>query len=174
MKTLIGPFTQILTLAGLPLKGALRDDDLQIILQGGVIVENGLIMAVGAFEILHKQNPGVDIREIEEDNVLLPGFIECHTHMCYAGNRAKDYAARIQGKTYQEIAKAGGGIWDSVIQTRVAKDEELIRLLHERAQGHLNQGITTMEVKSGYGWNIEGELKMLKTIVGVAAKTGMN
>jgi len=171
---LIGPFTQILTLAGLPLKGALRDDDLQIIPQGGVLIEDGLILAVGDFDVLSKQNPMTKILEVYEDYVLLPGFIDCHTHMCYAGNRAKDYAMRIQGKSYLDIAKAGGGIWDSVVQTRNAPADELSKVLQQRAEEHLGQGITTMEVKSGYGLNLESEIKQLKTIVEVAAKTGIN
>jgi len=161
-------------MAGLPLRGALHDDDLQVISQGGVLVEDGLIMAVGPFEILHKQNPDLQAHEMGDDYVLLPGFIDCHTHMCFAGSRAKDYAMRIQGKTYLEIAKTGGGIWDSVTQTRAANEIELVTLLKDRALGHLHQGITTMEVKSGYGLNAESELKMLKAIVGVAANTGMN
>jgi imidazolonepropionase len=120
MKKLIGPFTQILPLTGLALKGALKDDDLQIIPQGGVFVENGRIIAVDDFEKLRKANPLTHIQKITGSHVLLPGFIDCHTHICFAGTRAKDYAMRIQGKSYLEIAKAGGGIWDSVTQTRAA------------------------------------------------------
>src|ERR1700761_1862398 len=122
---LIGPFTRILTLAGLHLKGALKDDDLHIIRHGGVLVENGLIIAIDDFETLRKRAPSVLIEEIEGDQVLLPGFIDCHTHICFAGNRAKDYAMRIQGNSYLEIAKAGGGIWDSETQTRAASEEQL-------------------------------------------------
>jgi imidazolonepropionase len=171
MKTLIGPFTQILTLAGLPLKGALHDDDLQIIPQGGALVENGRIVSVDDFEKLYKENLSVDIKEIQSDCVLLPGFVDCHTHICFAGNRAKDYAMRIQGKSYLEIAKAGGGIWDSVTQTRVANEEELTRLLLQRANRHLNEGVTTIEVKSGYGLNIESELKQLRAIKVASVQT---
>jgi imidazolonepropionase len=108
MKTLHGPFTQILPLTGLPLKGALKDDQLQIIPNGGIVTENGLILAIGDFEALRKQNPLAQVNEIEGDGVLLPGFVDCHTHICFAGSRAKDYALRIQGKTYLEIAKSGG------------------------------------------------------------------
>src|ERR1700722_11550843 len=148
MKKLIGPFTQILTLAGLAMKGALSDDDLQIIPQGGVLVENGLILAVDDFEILQKANPSTTIEEITGDHVLLPGFVDCHTHICFAGSRAKDYAMRIQGKSYLEIAKAGGGIWDSVTQTRAADETLLTELLLQRAERHLAEGVTTIEVKS--------------------------
>ena len=171
MKKLIGPFTQILTLAGMPLKGALKDDDLHIIPQGGILVENGLILAVGDFKKLHKENPSARIEEIEGDNVLLPGFVDCHTHICFAGSRAKDYAMRIQGKTYLEIAKAGGGIWDSVTQTRAADEAELTALLLQRIERHLSEGVTTIEVKSGYGLETHSELKQLRAIAAASAKT---
>lgn len=171
MKKLIGPFTQILTLAGLPLKGALSDDDLQVIPQGGVLVENGLIIAVDFFEKLRKENPSVQIEEITGEQVLLPGFVDCHTHICFAGSRAKDYAMRIQGKSYLEIARAGGGIWDSVVQTRAADEELLTGLLLQRVQRHLAEGVTTIEVKSGYGLETRSELKQLRAIAAASAKT---
>lgn len=171
MRTLIGPFTQILTLAGLSLKGALRDDDLQIISHGGVVVENGFIVSVDGFEKLYKENLSAQIREIHNDNVLLPGFVDCHTHICFAGNRAKDYALRIQGKTYLEIAATGGGIWDSVTQTRSATEEQLTVSLLQRIERHLSEGVTTIEVKSGYGLSLESELKQLKAIKTASTKT---
>lgn len=171
MKKLIGPFTQILPLTGLALKGALMDDDMHIIPQGGVLVENGLILAVDDFESLRKANPSAQIQEIIGDHVLLPGFLDCHTHICFAGTRAKDYAMRIQGKTYLEIAKAGGGIWDSVMQTRAADEETLTQLVLQRAERHLSEGVTTIEVKSGYGLETQSELKQLRAIAAAAKKT---
>jgi imidazolonepropionase len=171
MKKLIGPFTQILPLTGLALKGALKDDDLQIIPQGGVFVENGRIIAVDDFEKLRKANPLTHIQKITGSHVLLPGFIDCHTHICFAGTRAKDYAMRIQGKSYLEIAKAGGGIWDSVTQTRAADEETLTQLLLQKAERHLAEGVTTIEVKSGYGLETQSELKQLRVIAAAAAKT---
>ncbi|MDP9078011.1 MAG: imidazolonepropionase [Bacteroidota bacterium] len=171
MKTLHGPFSQILPLAGMPLKGALKDDQLQIIPDGGIVVENGLIIAVGNFEMLHKQNPSAQINEIEGNGVLLPGFVDCHTHICFAGSRAKDYAMRIQGKTYLEIAKAGGGIWDSVTQTRAADEALLTELLLKRIERHLAEGVTTIEVKSGYCLSVEQELKQLRAIKAAASQT---
>jgi len=164
---LIGPFKQILTLAGLPLKGAIADDKLQIIPNGGVLVEDGLIVEVGDFESLRKANHKVTIEEIRNEQVLLPGFVDCHTHLCFAGDRSKDYAMRIAGKSYLEIAKAGGGIWDSVTQTRQASQDELAALLTQRINRHLKDGITTIEVKSGYGLNTEDELKQLRAIQSV-------
>lgn len=174
MKTLIGPFTQILTLAGLPLKGALRDDDLQVISQGGVLVENGRIVSVDDFKKLYKENRSAEIQEIQGGHVLLPGFVDCHTHICFAGDRAKDYALRIQGKSYLEIAKAGGGIWDSVMQTRAASEDQLTASLLQRINRHLSEGVTTIEVKSGYGLNIQSELKQLRAIKAVSTQTKAN
>jgi imidazolonepropionase len=171
MKELIGPFKQILTLANMPLKGALHDEDMQIIPQGGILVENGLIVSVDNFEKLHKENLSAHIKEIEGDHVLLPGFVDCHTHICFAGNRAKDYALRIQGKTYLEIAKAGGGIWDSVTQTRAADEALLVELLLQRIERHLSEGVTTIEVKSGYGLDTQAELKQLRAIAAASNQT---
>lgn len=171
MKKLIGPFTQILTLAGLAMKGALSDDDLQIITQGGVLVENGLILAVDDFEVLREANPSTLIQEINGEHILLPGFVDCHTHICFAGSRAKDYAMRIQGKTYLEIAKNGGGIWDSVTQTRAADEALLEKLLLQRIERHLSEGVTTIEIKSGYGLETQTELKQLEAIAKASVQT---
>lgn len=171
MKILHGPFTQIIPLTGMPLKGALKDDQLQVIVNGGLLIENGLNLAVGNFERLRKENPAATIKEFEGDSVLLPGFVDCHTHICFAGSRAKDYAMRIQGKTYLEIAKAGGGIWDSVTQTRAADEYTLTQLLLKRIERHLSEGVTTIEVKSGYGLSVEQELKQLRAIKAAAAQT---
>ncbi|MBS1529692.1 MAG: imidazolonepropionase [Bacteroidetes bacterium] len=164
MQRIIGPFTQILPLADMPLKGSVSDDALHIIPNGGVLVENGLIAGTGDFETLRKDRPKAEIEEIAGSQVLLPGFVDCHTHICFAGDRAKDYAMRIAGKSYLEIAKAGGGIWDSVTQTRQASETELVGLLKNRITRHLAEGVTTIEVKSGYGLNVEQELKQLRAV----------
>lgn len=168
---LTGPFSQILPLTGMPLKGALKDEQLHIIANGGILIENGLIIAVGNFDELRKANPSAQIKEIEQPSVLLPGFIDCHTHICFAGSRARDYAMRIQGKTYLEIAQAGGGIWDSVTQTRQADEAALTTSLLKRVERHLAAGVTTIEVKSGYGLSVEQELKQLRAIKAASVQT---
>lgn len=162
---IIGPFKQIVTLAGLPLKGPLADEKLEIIRNEAVVVGlNGKIEAVGAFDSMRVNYPTAEVEEIEEPSVLLPGFVDCHTHIAFAGSRAKDYAMRIAGKTYLEIAKTGGGIWDTVTQTREATEQGLIENTVARANKHLTEGVTTIEVKSGYGLNVGSELKILEAI----------
>ncbi|MDC6367670.1 MULTISPECIES: imidazolonepropionase [Flavobacteriaceae] len=159
---LIGPFAQLLPMTGLPLKGALADEQLTIIENGGLIVSDGKIQKVGVFKDLKSND--VDVHRIEGKKVCLPGFIDAHTHICFGGSRAKDYALRNAGKSYLEIAKAGGGIWDTVTQTRKASQEDLIEGIISRSNTHLQNGITTLEVKSGYGLSVDEELKMLWAI----------
>ncbi len=171
MKQLTGPFTQILPLTGLPPKGALKDEQLQVIQNGWVLTNNDRIVTIGTLERLRKDHPSAQINEVQGHHVLLPGFIDCHTHICYAGNRAKDYAMRIAGKSYLDISKAGGGIWDSVMQTREATEEMLTELIVQRANRHLAEGVTVIEVKSGYGLSVEDELKQLRAIKAASYQT---
>ncbi len=159
---LIGPFTQLLPLSGLPLKGALKDEQLQVIQNGGVLVSRGKIRKVDSFENLKSQADSIDY--VEGNTVCLPGFIDAHTHICFGGSRAYDYAMRNSGKTYLEIAKAGGGIWDTVTKTRKASEKELVDGIKERCEAHLQSGTTTLEIKSGYGLSVKEELKMLRAI----------
>ena len=111
-------------MTGLPLKGALKDEQLTIIENGGILISEGKILKVGVFDELKSSD--VDIHQIEGQQVCLPGFVDSHPHICFGGTRARDYAFRNAGKTYLEIAKAGGGIWDTVTQTRKASQEELV------------------------------------------------
>lgn len=161
-KTLIGPFSQLLPMADLPMKGALKDEQLTIIKEGGILVSNGIIEAIGPFAALRPKADAVDL--IQTDAVCLPGFIDAHTHICFGGSRAKDYAMRNAGKSYLEIAKAGGGIWDTVTKTRQETENSLVEGIKKRAQEHLLNGVTTIEVKSGYGLCVDEELKMLRAI----------
>ncbi|MCP9768384.1 imidazolonepropionase [Lacihabitans sp. LS3-19] len=161
---LIGPFSQILTLGNLALKGALHDYELQIEIEAGVLVDNSKVIKTGDFQKLRKENPNSAIEEIFEDAVLLPGFVDCHTHSCFAGSRAMDFAERNAGTSYLDIAAKGGGIWSSVSQTREASDEKLKKLTEERVNGFLKNGITTIEIKTGYGLSVEHEIRLLNII----------
>lgn len=170
-KSLVGPFVQLLTMDHLPLRGKISDDQLEIIPNGGILYQNGQVLAVGDFEKLRMDNPEAKVQLMEGDFVCLPGMVDVHTHICWAGSRARDYAMRLAGKTYLEIAEAGGGIWDTVQKTREASVEELAELTAERAEKLYRQGITTIEVKSGYGLSVEQELKMLQAIKSASERT---
>ena len=161
---LIGPFKQIVTLANLPLKGKINEEQLQIIENGGIIVDEETIVEIGNFETLSQQQPTIEIQRIETEQILLPGFVDSHTHICFGGNRAKDFAMRLDGKTYLEIAESGGGIWSTVTQTRTKSVDELKDITLKHINQLKKQGITTAEVKSGYALSVDGEIKMLEAI----------
>ena len=166
MEKIIGPFSQIIPMSGLAPKGPLRDEDLLILTGAGIKVnERGFITAVGPWEtFLAEADQKTKIETHAEAMVLLPGLIDAHTHICWGGSRARDYALRLSGMSYQEIAARGGGIRDTVKQTRAASQDELTRLTVGRAQRLMQAGITTIEVKSGYGQSVDSELRMLRAI----------
>ena len=168
---LIGPFKQIVTLANLPLRGKLSDDELEIIKHGGLLIKDGKIEIADSFQELKNQFPNIEIENIAGEQICLPAFTDSHTHICFGGNRANDFAMRNAGKTYLEIAESGGGIWSSVQHTRNASEEELLITLLERINFLISLGITTIEVKSGYGLDVENELKMLRMIKKAQEKT---
>lgn len=159
---LIGPFTQAVTMDNLPLKGPLSDDQLGIISQAGILVNGDRIEAIGPFRELKSLTPVLE--PVKGEQVVMPGWVDSHTHICWAGSRAGDYAMRLAGKSYLEIAQQGGGIWSTVTNTRNAGLEELAGLTADRANRLLRMGITTIEVKSGYGLNADAERKMLKAV----------
>lgn len=161
---LIGPFAQVLTMSDLPLKGALKDEQLEIKTNAGILIDKEKIQVIDDFDVLKSQNPAAEIVKITGEKVALPGFVDSHTHICWGGTRAKDFAMRNAGKSYLDIAKEGGGIWSTVLNTRKASQEELTQIIIKRADYLLKQGITTVEVKSGYGLSVESELKMLRAI----------
>jgi imidazolonepropionase len=158
---LLGPFHQIITMRNLPLKGALHDEQLEIITQGGIVTDKGKILAIGKYTELEKKYATATKEVIVEPMVAMPGMIDSHTHICFAGDRANDYAMRLAGKSYQEIALSGGGISSTVKHTRNASEDELVASLLKRCEVQLKNGVTTCEVKSGYGLNLQDECKML-------------
>lgn len=172
---LIGPFKQILTLNHLSLRGKLSDEQLEIIENGGILINSeNKIEEIGNYEVIaNKTKQSLSNSPILQlsDRVVLPAFIDCHTHICFGGNRANDFAMRNAGKTYLEIAEKGGGIWSSVQHTRNSSEDELLEKLLERINRLISLGITTIEIKSGYGLNVESELKMLRVIKKAQEKT---
>ena len=159
---LIGPFTQAITFSGLPVKGPLHDAMLEIIPHAGILINGNLIEAVGPFRELKSLAAVVD--PVDGDYTVMPGLVDAHTHICWAGSRAADYAMRLSGKSYIEIAQQGGGIWSTVAHTREAGEADLAKRTAGRADRLLKHGVTTIEVKSGYGLNVEAELKILHSI----------
>ncbi len=137
------------------------------------MIEGETIKVVGPFEDLRSRAD--EIEWIEGDRVVIPGLVDAHTHICWAGTRAADYAMRLSGKTYLDIAKQGGGIRSTVGHTRAATAETLAELTARRADTLLRRGVTTVEVKSGYGLSVEEELKMLRAIcdAGKITKAGL-
>jgi imidazolonepropionase len=173
MQKLIGPFTQLLTLDNLPLKGALKDEQLEILENAWILIEDEKILEVGNYnDLLAKaQTLNTEVIELKGNFVALPGWIDCHTHICFGGSRAQDFAMRNAGKSYLEIAEAGGGIWDTVTQTRNLSREKLAERTVTNANRHLSEGVTTIEVKSGYGLTVAEELKMLRAIQDANSQT---
>ena len=171
---LIGPITQLLTLDSLPLKGALKDEQLEILTDAGILVGEDKILEIGDYAgLLAKADKlRTEVIQLEGDFVALPGWIDCHTHICFGGSRAKDFTMRNAGKSYLEIAEAGGGIWDTVTQTRNLSQEELTARTITNSNRHLSEGVTTIEVKSGYGLTVAEELKMLRAIKNANSHTG--
>ncbi|GAB2903413.1 imidazolonepropionase [Microbulbifer echini] len=98
-----------------------------------------------------------------EGQWLTPGLIDCHTHLVYGGHRAGEFARRLGGESYEEVARAGGGIISTVRATRDASAEELYRLSEPRLRALMSEGVTTVEIKSGYGLDLDTELKQLRT-----------
>jgi imidazolonepropionase len=104
---------------------------------------------------------------------ITPGLVDCHTHLVFAGNRAEEFEMRLNGKTYEEIARAGGGIVSTVSKTRAATEEELLAQSLPRARALLADGVTTLEIKSGYGLDLDNEAKMLRVARRIGEQLGV-
>lgn len=141
-------------------------DDLGIIEDGAVAVSEGKILAVGKTKEVLEQFKVDNKTEIinAKEKVVLPGFVDCHTHPVFASTREEEFEMRIKGKTYQEIAEAGGGIKSSLKALRSKSKQELVQLTLPRLDRMLSHGTTTIEAKSGYGLSLEEEIKMLEVI----------
>jgi imidazolonepropionase len=156
--------SQLVTLAGPkgPRVGA-EMSDLAIIRDGGMLIRDGKIDIAGSSEEVAKNARDVEIVDAG-GRVVLPGFVDAHTHLVFAGNRLDDFERRAQGETYEQIAGAGGGIWSTVEKTRAASGEDLLDQAQTHAEWFLRCGTTTIEAKSGYGLTVEDELKILRVM----------
>lgn len=139
----------------------ISENDLSIIKNASIVTKKDKIHWIGPTSKLPKEFKKVKAIDLKGKTVL-PGFIDCHTHMIFAGNRGNDFEMKFQGSTYQEIAESGGGIVSTVEHTRKASENELLKIAEDRAKKFLCQGVTTVEMKSGYGLNFKTEQKILK------------
>lgn len=164
-EVLIGPFKQLLTMCNLPDKGALSDKQLEMVEYAGIWISGNKIKQIAGFDALRLVIPeDVQVYELQKEYVCMPSYIDCHTHIAFGGNRANDFAMRNAGSSYLEIAESGGGIWNTVKHTRACDLDQLIDITVLRANELIKQGVTTIEVKSGYGLTVEEELKILRAI----------
>ncbi len=156
---------QLVTLAGPPrprIGPELRD--LAIIPDGAMLVRSGRIEAVGPRGRIEAVASS-SIQEVDAGGrIVLPGFVDAHTHTVFAGNRADEFEDRIAGATYQEIAARGGGIRSTVSRTRAASEADLLAAARRYRNWFLRGGTTTIEAKSGYGLSLEAEMKILRVI----------
>jgi len=160
---LIHSASQLLTMAGGPQRGEALGT-LGLIENGAVLIHDGVIAAVGNSDLLRSNCPDEPCINAT-GRVVLPGFVDPHTHAVWAGERSAEFELRIQGKTYLEILEAGGGILSTVRATRAASRMELLAQTRPRLQAMFQHGTTTAEVKTGYGLDPVTELRMLEAIL---------
>ena len=137
--------------------------ELSIIRDGGILIRDGKIDSVGPSDEIEKNVGDAEVVDAR-GRVVMPGFVDAHTHLVFAGNRLDDFERRARGETYEQIAKAGGGIWSTVEKTRAARDADLFAQAKHHANWFLRCGTTTVEAKSGYGLTVEDELKILRVM----------
>ncbi len=137
----------------------------------GMKVVADKVLWTGKSDDLPTEYASAPIFDLDGKHAIMPGMIDCHTHLVFAGNRASEFAARCGGATYESIAAAGGGIQTTVHATREASEEELFRLGRARIEEAHRYGIRTIEAKSGYGLTLESELKILRVLRKLQAAT---
>ena len=164
--------SQLVTLAGPPRARRGKElSELGIISDGAFVAAGGKITHVGKSAEIEKLCDGATEVIDARGCLALPGFVDAHTHLVFAGNRLDDFEARARGETYEQIAKRGGGIQTTVWATRAASEDELYALAKKRASWFLRNGTTTVEAKSGYGLTLEDELKILRVIQRIGKET---
>lgn len=164
MKTLIKNAEQIVTVdtKGKNVKRGKLLSEISPLSDHSILVEDGIIKDF----IPNSNSSKTEVEKIidAQSCIILPGLVECHTHAAYAGSRANEFLMRLKGATYEEIAKAGGGITSTMKAVRNSSFEELVKLLKTRIDHFISQGVTTLEIKSGYGLSFYDEIKLLQVI----------
>lgn len=165
MKLLIENARQIVTCRtnGKKFRTGKHQSEIGLIENAGIYAENGIIKWIG--KKLPSKIKKSSLQKIDaRGKVIFPGFVDSHTHLVFAGDRANEYAMRMEGKTYEEIAQAGGGIINTVSAVRKTPKAKLKSLAKQRVWNSISSGVTTLEAKSGYGLDTENEIKMLEVI----------
>lgn len=135
--------------------------NLAVVHDGGMLIRDGRIEQIGPSDEIEARRGDAEVIDAG-GRVVLPGFVDAHTHLVFAGNRLEDFERRARGETYEQIAKAGGGIWSTVEKTRAASESDLFEQAKNRTNWFLKNGTTTIEAKSGYGLTTDDELKILR------------
>ena len=137
-------------------------NEVEVLTDHSIIIEDDLIKDIVPTKSI-KNESGCIIIPVK-DNTILPGFVECHTHSVFTGSRANEFRLKLKGVSYEEIAKEGGGINTTVNAVRHSSFEDLVKAAKPRIYNFISQGVTTIEIKSGYGLDFENEIKLLKVI----------
>lgn len=157
--------SELVTCSGNKAKFGKDMDNINVILNGAVVIEDGIIKDIGITEEILKKYDESKYEVVDASNkCVLPGFVDSHTHFIFGGYRAEEFSWRLRGDSYMEIMNRGGGIVNSVSGTRNASKEELFNLGKRRLDSMLKFGVTTVEGKSGYGLDFETELKQLEVM----------
>ncbi|MEY4630521.1 MAG: hypothetical protein RIQ81_641 [Pseudomonadota bacterium] len=167
--TNIGELLTLAPLAKAKRANHIQREDLGLLKNAWLLARNGNVVETGTGKS-PTPSQGATICDAG-GRLVMPGLIDCHTHPVFAGNRAREFSMRLEGKTYQEIAAAGGGIKASTGATRNATEEALLADTMTRLDTFLRHGVTTVEAKSGYGLSVESELKQLRVLRSAAQKT---
>ncbi|HMO13505.1 MAG TPA: imidazolonepropionase [Pirellulaceae bacterium] len=136
-------------------------NDCGLLRNASLAIRDGVIVWIGKTQDRGQQVSAAHVEQLN-GRFVSPGLIDCHTHLVYGGHRAVEWQQRLGGATYEEIARVGGGIMSTVHATRAASESELLNSALRRAEKLLGEGVTTIEVKSGYGLSLDSELKMLR------------
>ncbi len=164
MKTILHNPASIVTVntSGKNFKRGKDLKDISCLYEHSIIIEDDIIKDLIPTQSIEKNkfDKTIDLK----GKTILPGLVECHTHTAFAGSRANEFREKLAGIGYEEIAKKGGGINTTVQAVRSASFEDLVNLIKPRIENFISQGITTLEIKSGYGLNFENERKLLQVI----------